>query len=436
MSGLNYLFVGADNPEAFMIGNDEVEVIYMGEEIVYQKGDGSGISMRSKVNVGKNSGSTYDLKITSSEPWTLSVDTAVTWLNFSQLTGDTGQTIVTITATEENQTGIYRSTTITATTANYSATCEVTQIAVIFVDYIHETTLKTNTDTADMIDTNIIATTATTFRVKAMGKGYSNYYISVGYKTNDTEDYRLFCTSTLYFDINSERIISENWGGVYDGRYIDLTCRNYSVSSGNSQTPFMTGNTQTAITRPETIKVDIGSWWLQSLEIWDGETKVFDGHAAVEDNVIGLYDSITESMFTNSAYTLTTEDINMDLFSAHVQQTQEYIIDGGTTYYKYDKNLGYYETLSNEKVIGHLTKRYDGGKICVLKDVDNNFSYSLKVNGNNVEIYSQGGSLLTSLASGSSTTINGMKISNYLGTSDKQIKFETTNAMWEIRQIA
>ena len=65
MSGLNYLFVGADNPEAFMIGNDEVEVIYMGEEIVYQKGDGSGISMRSKANVGKNSGSTYDLKITS-----------------------------------------------------------------------------------------------------------------------------------------------------------------------------------------------------------------------------------------------------------------------------------------------------------------------------------------------------------------------------------
>ena len=28
MSGLNYLFVGADNPEAFMIGNDEVEVVH------------------------------------------------------------------------------------------------------------------------------------------------------------------------------------------------------------------------------------------------------------------------------------------------------------------------------------------------------------------------------------------------------------------------
>lgn len=37
MSVLNYLFVGSDNPEAFMIGDQEVELIYMGEEVVYQK---------------------------------------------------------------------------------------------------------------------------------------------------------------------------------------------------------------------------------------------------------------------------------------------------------------------------------------------------------------------------------------------------------------
>lgn len=419
----------------------EVETIYMGEEIVYQKGNGSGISMRSKAKVGTKSGSTNNLKITSSEPWTLSVDTAVTWLNFSQLTGDTGETIVTITATEDNQTVDNRATTITATTANYSATCEVTQIAVILVDYIHEQTLKNNPSaTDDIIDTNIIATTATTYRVKALGKGYYNGNLNVGYFISDLTDYRLFFPpnegNSLMFDYGNTRINISNWGGLYDGRFVDLTCRNYSVSSGNSQTPMITGRTQTTMPQQDTIKIDVGSWWVKSLEIWDGETKVFDGHAAVLNGTIGLYDSITESMFTNSAITLTTEDINMDLFSAIVPQTQEYIIDGGTTYYKYDKSLGYYETQSNEKVIGHLTKKYDGGKICVLKDVDNNFSYRLIVNGNNVEIYSQGGSLLTSLASGSSTTINGMKISNYLGTSDNQIYFETTNAMWEIRQIA
>jgi len=430
MSGLNYLFVGADNPEAFMIGNDEVEVIYMGEEIVYQKGDGSGISMRNKANVGKNSGSTYDLKITSSEPWTLSVDTAVTWLNFSQLTGDTGQTIVTITATEDNQTGDNRATTITATTANYSATCEVTQIAVIYVDYIHETTLTANTK--HFIDTLVMHTTGTSFRVKGIIK-YNNGDVIVGYQTSDDSDYRLFWADRKpYYDINNRRL--ENYPVIPQDSFVDFYCYNYGFSLNG--TTLGTGQTQTSITAPETIKVDIGSWWLQSLEIWDGETKVFDGHAAVENNVIGLYDSITESMFTTSAYTLTTEDINMDLFSANVPQTEESISEGGTIYYKYDKRQGDYEMLSNEKVIGVLYRRInDGGQLCVLKDVDNNFSYSLIVNGSNVEIFFQGGSLLTTLEVGSNTIINGMKISNYLGAGGEEILFETTNAMWEIREI-
>ena len=305
MSGLNYLFVGADNPEAFMIGNDEVEVIYMGEEIVYQKGDGSGISMKSKAKVGTKSGSTYDLKITSSEPWTLSVDTAATWLNFSQLTGDTGQTIVTITATEDNQTGGNRATTITATTANYSATCEVTQIAVIYVDYIHETTLTANTK--HFIDTLVMHTTGTSFRVKGIVK-YANGDVIVGYQTNDNSDYRLFWAGRQpYYDINSARL--GPYSTMAENTKVDFYCYNYGFSLNG--TTLGTGQTQTSITAPETIKVDIGSWWLQSLEIWDGETKVFDGHAAVENNVIGLYDSITESMFTNSAYTLTYEPVEL-----------------------------------------------------------------------------------------------------------------------------
>lgn len=429
MSGLNYLFVGADNPEAFMIGDQEVEIMYLGSEVVYEK-NSEGIRMSSNRTIGTESGSTNNLKITSSEPWTLSVDTAVTWLNFSQLTGDTGQTIVTITATEENQTGDNRATTITATTANYSATCEVTQIAVSYVDYIHETTLTANTK--HFIDTLVMHTTGTSFRVKGIVK-YNNGEVVVGYQTNDNSDYRLFWADRKpYYDINSRRL--ENYPQMPEDSFVDFYCYNYGFSlNGNT---LGTGQTQTSITAPETIKVDIGSWWLQSLEIWDGETKVFDGQAAVLNNTIGLFDSITESMFTTSAYTLTTEEINLDLFSANVPQTEESISEGGTIYYKYDKSQGYYEMYSNEKVIGYLTKRYNGGKICVLKDVDNSFSYSLKVNGNDVEIYSQGGSLLTTLASGSSTIINGMKISNYLGTSDKQIYFETTNAMWEIRQIA
>lgn len=428
--GIRLIDLGADEVETFYIGNEQVEVIYMGEEVVYQAGEFIGLKMKSDVAIQMGSGSTYDLKIKSSEPWTLSVDTAVTWLEFSQLTGGTGETIVTITATEDNQTGDNRATTITATTANYSATCVITQSAVIYVDYIHETTLTANTK--HFIDTLVMHTTGTSFRVKGIVK-YGNGEVIVGYQTSDNSDYRLFWTDRKpYYDINSRRL--ENYPQMPQDSFVDFYCYNYGFSlNGNT---LGTGQTQTSITAPETIKVDVGSWWLQSLEIWDGETKVFDGHAAVEDNVIGLYDSITESMFTNSSYTLTTEDINLDLYSINVPQTDAHITIGSDTYYKYDKTQGYYEMYSNEKVIGVLTRRYNGSQICVLKDVDNNFSYSLKSNNTNIEIYSQGGSLLTTLESGSSTIINGMKISNYVGSSGKQIHFETTNAMWEIRQIA
>lgn len=303
VGGIRLLNIGDTELDTLMIGDQEVELTYMGEEIVYQKGDGSGISMKGKAKVGTKSGSTYNLKITSSEPWTLSVDTAVTWLNFSQLTGDTGETIVTITATEDNQTGDYRATTITATTTNYSATCEVTQIAVIYVDYIHETTLTS--ETKHFIDTLVMHTTGTSFRVKGVVK-YSNGNVIVGYLTDDSSDYRLFWAGrNPYYDINNTRL--GPYSNMAENTKVDFYCYNYGFSlNGNT---LGTGQTQTSITAPETIKVDIGSWWLNSLEIWDGETKVFDGHAAVEDNVIGLYDSITESMFTTSAYTLTYENV-------------------------------------------------------------------------------------------------------------------------------
>lgn len=317
MSGLNYLFVGADNPEAFMIGNDEVEVIYMGEEIVYQKGDGSGISMRSKAKVGTKSGSTYNLKITSSEPWTLSVDTAVTWLNFSQLTGDTGETIVTITATEDNQTGDNRATTITATTANYSATCEVTQIAVIYVDYIHKSTLESSTNY--YIDTGIFPTTATKMRFVYMGKGLNSSAKFLGFSwggeedvykgATDDSDYRYFGGGGhIYWDYNNSRLENENFNNYSNGVLYDVEIGNNYVKNNLNEAMIVNGTAQTNPPTPNIpIMVNVSCIWLKSLQIWEGQTIVFDGQAAVENNVIGLYDSITESMFTTSAITLTYE---------------------------------------------------------------------------------------------------------------------------------
>ena len=316
MSGINYLFMGAENPEAFMIGSDEVEVIYFGSEIVYQKGDFSGLKMKDEVTMGKESGSTYDLKIKSSEAWTLSVETAATWLNFSQLYGDSGETIVTIECNEENQTGSARTTTITATTNSFSATCEITQIDVHYVPYIHKSTLS-NANYNELIGTGIIASDSTIIRIKGLGKGRDNGDTIVGYDSvgEGYPSYRGFWTSggRIYFDIQNQRI-DHAWNGYANNTPIDVTFSNHSIYDNRTSTMIVTGSPKTITTFKE-IKVDVNTWWLQSLQIWDGQTLVFDGQAAVDDanNIIGLYDSVSNTYKYNPNVSMAYEENDVQI---------------------------------------------------------------------------------------------------------------------------
>lgn len=341
MSGLNYLFVGADNPEAFMIGNDEVEVIYMGEEIVYQKGDFEGIQMKSDVSIAMASGSTYDLKINSSEPWTLSVDTAVTWLEFSQLTGGTGETIVTITTTEENQTGSDRSTTITATTANYSATCVVNQISVHYVEFIHKSTLENSTNY--YIDTGIFPTTATKMRFVYMGKGMIARGKFLGFSwggeedvykgATDDSDYRYFgANSHIYWDYNNSRLENGNFNNYSNGVLYDVEIGNNYVKNNLDGTMIVNGTAQTnppASNIP--IMVNVSCIWLKSLQIWEGQTLVFDGQAAIDEgnNIIGLYDSVSNTWKYNPNIQMSYEIDNLPIsWSSSGNTTQaDYEVD-------------------------------------------------------------------------------------------------------------
>lgn len=311
MSGINNLFIGAENAESFFIGSQECELIYLGNEIVYQKGDFEGIQMKNAVVLGMDSGSTYDLKIKSSEPWTLSVDTAVTWLEFSQLTGDSGQTIVTIECNEENQTGSDRSTTITATTANYTATCVVKQVAIYYVPYIHKSTLS-NANYNELIGTGIIASDSTIIRIKGLGKGRDNGDTIVGYDSvgEGYPSYRGFWTSggRIYFDIQNQRI-DHAWNGYANNTPIDVTFSNHSIYDNRTSTMIVTGSPKTMTTFKE-IKVDVNTWWLQSLQIWEGQTLVFDGHAAVDNsnNIIGLYDSVSNTWKYNPNVSMAYEE--------------------------------------------------------------------------------------------------------------------------------
>lgn len=339
MSGINYLFMGAENPEAFMIGSDEVEVIYFGSEIVYQKGDFSGLVMKGKVTMGKESGSTYDLKIKSSEPWTLSVETAATWLNFSQLYGDSGETIVTIECNEENQTGSARTTTITATTNSFSATCDITQIDVHYVPYIHTDTLTANTNV--YIDTGIFPTSATTMRVKYVGKnmtssakyfGFSWYGEEDKYNTAPQNGYRMFyANGHIYWDYNGSRVENRNVNPAQNGVFYDYTLGNNYIYDNLTETTIGSGAIQNDPYQNIPIMANISCIWLQSIEIWDGQTLVFDGQAAVDDanNIIGLYDSVSNTWKYNPNIQMSYEIDNLPIsWSSSGNTTQaDYEVD-------------------------------------------------------------------------------------------------------------
>lgn len=320
MSGINNLFIGAENAESFFIGSQECELIYLGNEIVYQKGDFEGIQMKSAVALGMDSGSTYDLKIKSSEPWTLSVDTAVTWLEFSQLTGDSGQTIVTIECNEENQTGSDRSTTITATTANYTATCVVKQVAIHYVPYIHKSTLENNTNY--YIDTGIFPTTETKMRFVYMGKGLvaSGKFLGFSWgseedvyrSATDDSDYRYFGTNNhIYWDYNNSRLENGNFNNYSNGVLYDVEIGNNYVKNNLNETMIVNGTAQTNPPTPNIpIMVNVSCIWLKSLQIWQGQTLVFDGHAAIDEgnNIFGLYDSVSNTWKYNPNIQMTYEE--------------------------------------------------------------------------------------------------------------------------------
>ena len=223
------------------------------------------------------------------------------------------------------QSGSFSSITLTANTAitssegGYSAiTVNVPQTGispVFLADYVHATTLSGDSSRNYLIDTGIYPTTGTTFRVKGMGKGRGQGNVIVGfYNISDSKDYRLFWHSTsgnnLTFDFNAQRLENNRWGGAYDGRIIDLTCSNYQVYDNISETVLLSGTQQTTMQdTSQTIKVDAGSWWLKSLEIYDENGNlVFDGQAAHDANGNGgLYDSISSDFKIPNGITLTYE---------------------------------------------------------------------------------------------------------------------------------
>ena len=258
----------------------------------------------------------FNYDVMSAVSLNVNIDTASTYQ--SGYTDGQDSIIGTFSSMTATTNGVYGSSAhpLSSITVNVPQSGGSGTTKIFFADYIHTDTLQA--DSRDRINTGIYPTTATTFRVKGLGKGLSAGYELVGFDLNDAgeeSDYRLFCYSTsgeiLGFDWYSERITNENWGGLTDGKGIDFTCSNYQVYDNINETVLLSGSPQSNMQQGIPIYVNVASWWLKGLEIWEGNTKVFDGVAAYDENGnVGLYDSVSNALVTNENLTLVYENVD------------------------------------------------------------------------------------------------------------------------------
>ena len=257
-----------------------------------------------------NTGSSVDVTVTSDAPYTFTTDAE--WLT---LTGtDSG-----FTATAGAYTGeTSRSATITVTANNgdmtNTLTITATQYTVKFVDCIYVETVPSTWDYLINIDTGLYPDTGTTMRVNYYGRGIFTDRIvgTVTYEETDyvgdrdNNDYRYFSYNGSTLDIMAGRQTNRNYDAAAAVEH-DVTVGNF-FAYNNLTDSYIINTTAQSTLRHNTIHVDIGYCKIKSLVITTGGVVVFDGHAAVLGNTVGLFDTVTGQMFTNANYTITYEE--------------------------------------------------------------------------------------------------------------------------------
>lgn len=113
------MFLGSDEVSGMFLGADELQEMYLGTDLVYQSGPFVGLKVIPKSISFNVASLTREVKVKSSEAWTM---TLPSWVSADITTGDTGETIVTLTATSQTAN---TSDTISVVSANYSASATV-----------------------------------------------------------------------------------------------------------------------------------------------------------------------------------------------------------------------------------------------------------------------------------------------------------------------
>ena len=171
-----------------------------------------------------------------------------------------------------------------------------------------------------MIDTGIFAQDDCEIRVAYQGADVTVDRI-VGFSqegsAGDDDDFRIFYYSNGTFDWGTERqsnIAGSIGGFIGSGVDYDITMGNGWVYDNLTSSYLYQGSTST-YNHNCSIRVDVGGQKVKSLQIKNGGIVVFDAFAALDNsnNVIGLFDTVSDTMFTNSSLNLTYGEITSTL---------------------------------------------------------------------------------------------------------------------------
>lgn len=121
------IYLGDYEPTIYL--GDYEPIIMLGDEQVYPSGPFVGLMITTSIEY-EDTGGTLNIRLKSSDSWTIDIDSAATWLTLSQTAGTSGNTTIIATAIA-NIVSNTRTTTLTAYTTNsaYSGTCVVSQAA-------------------------------------------------------------------------------------------------------------------------------------------------------------------------------------------------------------------------------------------------------------------------------------------------------------------
>ena len=204
------------------------------------------------------------------------------------------------------------------------------------VDYIWNTTSFPTWNQNSMIDTDIFAQDNCEIRVAYQGADVTVDRI-VGFSqegsAGDDDDFRIFYYNNGSFDWGSQRqsYIAGGIGSfIGSGVDYDITMGNGWVYDNLTSSYLYQGSTST-YNHNCSIRVDVGGQKVKSLQIKNGGIVVFDAFAALDNSndVIGLFDTVSNTMFANSSLNLTYGEIISTLEISPENMSFDYT--GGTS---------------------------------------------------------------------------------------------------------